>query len=79
MKKAMKTLIVVGIILIIVGLSGRIFSTASAVTKTNDQSSEVADTIEEYRKKSDTYKWIAFTGGVIVIGSRLGLWFQSRR
>ena len=79
MKKVMKALIAVGIILIVTGLAGRAFSTASVVQEKNTQSVELSETISDYRKKSETYKWIAFAGGVIVIGARVSLWFQSRR
>jgi len=79
MKKVMKALIAIGIVLIVAGLAGRAFNSASVVAKKNDQTVEVSETITDYRKESDTYKWIAFTGGIIVIGARVSLWLQSRR
>ena len=81
----MKAFIGIGIILIVVGLAGKAL-TISSVASTNDTISaesgiapESANQIKENRKQADTYKWIAFTGGLLVIGARIGLRFQGNR
>jgi hypothetical protein len=85
MKKVMKAFIGIGIILIVVGLAGKtltlssVASTTAIVSAESDVSPESADKIKENRKKADTYKWIAFTGGILVIGSRIGLRIQGNR
>lgn len=74
----MKTLMAVGILLIVIGLSGRALSTGSIATETKDPSSELATTIENHRERTDTYKLIGIAGAIIVIGSQVGLRFQSK-
>lgn len=83
MKKVMKACIGIGVILIVVGLAGKtltissIASTNATISAEPGVSAESANKIKEIRKKSDTYKWIAFTGGMLVIGSRIGLRIQG--
>ena len=85
MNKAMKALIGIGVILIVVGLAGKtltissVASTTATISTESGVSAESADKIKENRKKSDTYKWIAFTGGILVVGSRIGLRIQGNR
>jgi hypothetical protein len=83
MKKVMKAFIGIGVILIVVGLAGKtltissIASTNATISAESGVSAESTNKIKEIRKKSDTYKWIAFTGGMLVIGSRIGLRIQG--
>ncbi|MGJ8641408.1 MAG: hypothetical protein ACSHYA_18610 [Opitutaceae bacterium] len=85
MKILMKALIGIGIALIAVGLAGKaltissVASTTATIRTESGVSQESADQTKEDRKKSDTYKWIAFTGGILVIGSRIGLRIQANR
>lgn len=82
MKKVLKTLILFGIILIVVGLSGRAINTAntaSASLRSDELTAAEIDQIKGKQETSDRFKWIAFTGGILIIGSRLSLWIQTKR
>ncbi|WP_206753277.1 hypothetical protein [Lentimonas sp. CC10] len=81
----MKALIGVGILLIIIGLTGKI-STTSDMAAITAQISENADLLEQYseqiaanRQKADTYRWVAFSGVILLFGSRFVLRVRARR
>jgi hypothetical protein len=81
MKKVMKVFTWIGILLFVIGMTGRtitLIRTASTVHTARAESTPSEQTLSkmgENRKKRDIYiyMWIAFAGTALIIGSRIGL------
>ncbi|CAA6679822.1 MULTISPECIES: hypothetical protein [unclassified Lentimonas] len=81
----MKALIGVGILLIVIGLLGKVSTTTSMAAITTEISKD-ANNLEEYseqiaenRQKADIYRWVTISGVVVFFGSRVVLRAQARR
>jgi hypothetical protein len=74
MKRITKVIVVVGIILVVVGLSGTAItfvSISSMSERSSISSSDTTNPFVEKRQKLKTYKWIALTGVLISSSARL--------
>ena len=80
MKKPLKALIIVGILLIAIGLLGRMLTTkriGSIALETNVTPEQVSQ-VAELRERADALRWITIAGAVLFIGGRVGHRLQAR-